>query len=426
MSSSCPPNAALALQKVTAKNASGALSVLDSQGMPLSDCAIARKGKVNVTIAWTPRRVHFLDESVELVMHGKRSIQIQCNGTAVPSFGSNSPDENSQPNLVSSATGLCVDTMSMRSGSGSSGTACTSPSARMQRVQSRMRRSLSHIHEAFDDRKRSRSRAGSISREPSAEPYNRRASIGAASECSIGSRRSHSSSSRMPIQARLRTPQIQTTNAAGRRASLSSQSMRSLGSSADRRDVRSRPQSARSVSTVGQNRGSSVSGRAPSVSGRAPSVRGASTIRGPPTLAAGNSTERKTSSQSRRGLMGSSDNSSSHLSAESLKRLSASLSPSKSMPQGLNAARSRGYGQSTPVGFRAPSSGAPSMPVRNSRASSLRSTIHQLPSATPRHKEQTESFAIYHTECATLTTYYLSCIQLKISVLCGGVAAACV
>lgn len=389
------------LQKVSVNNSSGALSVLDSHGLPFSNCAIAKKGRVSVTIAWTPRRVHFLEESLELVLHSKRSIQIQCNGTAVPNFCSSSPDENSQPNLVSSAAGLCVDTMSMRSGSESSGTACTSPSARMQRVQSRMRRSLSHIHEAFDDQKRSCSRTRSISREPSAEPFNRRASIGVTSECSIGSRWSLSSSTKRPSQPRLSTPQIQTSDALGRRASLSSQSMQSIGGSAERREVRSRPQSARSVSAV-QNRG-------PSATGRAPSVRSTSKIHGAPTRTMSNSTERKPASQSRRAPMGSSGNSSNHLSAESLKKLSASLSPSKNMPPRMSATpsrASRGLGKS--IGYHAQSSGAPSLPVRNSRASSLRSTIHQLPSSTPRHKEQTQSFAIYHTECALSTLVHSS------------------
>lgn len=380
------------MQKVTVNNASGALAVLDSQGLPLNDCTIAKKGRLCITIAWTPRRVHFLDESVELVLHGKRSINIQCNGTAVPNFGGSSPDENSQPNLVSSVTGLGVDTISVRSGSGSSGTGCTSPSARMQRVQSRMRRSLSHIHEAFDDRPCSRSRAGSIGREPSAEPYNRRASIGGVSSCSVGSRRSLSSASRLPVQPRLRTPQIQTTDAAGRRASLSSQSMRSVGAHGDRREARSRPQYARSVSTARQSRGSSAFGRSTS-------DRSASNIRGPPTRAASKSRERK--AQSRLPPLNSSDHSASHLSAESLKKLSASLSPRKSIPQALYSTRSRAYVQSP--GYRAPSSGAPTLPVRGSRASSLRSTIHQMPSATPRHKEQTESFGIYHTECVLST-----------------------
>ena len=405
-------------------NVSGALAVLDSHGLPLSDCTVAKKGRLCVTIAWTPRRVHFLDESVELVMHGKRSIHIHCNGTAVPSFGSNSPDENSPPNTVSPVAGLGVDTISMRSGSRSSGASCTSPSARMQRVQSRMRRSLSHIHEAFDDRPHSRSRAGSIGREPSAEPYNRRASIGrepsaepynrrasigGASECSTGSRRSLSSASRQTVQPRLRTPQIQTTDAAGRRASLSSKSMRSIGTLGERREPRSRPQSARSVSAARQSRGSSAFGRSTS-------DRSATNIRGPPARSASKSRERMAPVLGRQASVRSSDNSASHLSAESLKKLSASLSPRKSMPQALNCARSRGYGQST--GYRAPSSGAPTLPVRGSRASSLRSTIHQMPSATPRHKEQTEAFAIYHTECVLSVLSPQDCVPCHQPVWC--------
>lgn len=404
------------------KNHSGALAVLDSNELPFSECTIAKSGKVSLAIAWTPRRVHFLEERLEIVLHGKRSIQVQCNGTSMPNFGSSSPGENSQPNLFSNSTGLCVDTISMRSGSESSGTACTSPSARMQRVQSRMRRSLSHIHEAFDDTQRSCSRTRSISREPSVERFNRRASIGGASECSARSRRSLSNTLSSSMQGRLRTPQIQPPDISrrnsicSRRNSLSSQSTHSVGLSSDQRTARNRPQSARSVSSAARTRGSSASGRAPSTSGRAPSTSGRAPFtsgrvasvrgtdsrglptRGPPSCNVSSSVERK-APQSRHPPLRKPEKSCSHLSADSLKRLSASLSPSKSMPQvGGHAARPRALRQ--PTGVRTPSTGAPSMPVRHSHASSLRSTLHQAPSATPRHMEQTESFAIYHTEYA--------------------------
>lgn len=449
------------------------INVLDELGISCSSGFVGARCATCLTLSWAPRKAGFLEDSVVIsTPAAPSSITIHCLGTAMPGRASPSVNTPSPPPAMlpllpqscnsdetepsTTSRGHSWSDQSTSDG-GSSGS-----NPRLKRVQHRMRKSLAHISEQFEESCTARSssvtsRSGhrSISRDQSrrrrsltpesAMPTLRKSHTrihgpGPQPVPSSRSRRSTTTTCPPPApsyysrkssgtaafalpssaSSQLRHEPLNRRNSIGggdisRSAPLTSSSkQRSLG-------LNLQPVSSQSCGTP--RSGASTTPRAgqrrqiSSLACNSKADEGGRTSRSCSSRRLSlpkSRTPVPTQEQHLSPIMAASgiDPQQGHhpqdrLSQQNLNRLSLSLSPSRTKPSMPGPPSSPVHRPSFAPGHsRAAPSVAPSgAPVRDSWSSTLRSTRQKQPSLeqheVPRGKEPSEAFAIYHTEYAS-------------------------
>lgn len=184
--------------------------VLDELGLPCRSGFVGARCATCLTLSWTPRKAGFLEDSVIVSTPAAPSfITIHCLGTAMPSrasppvttpsppssapalFPQTSNSDDAPQSITSKGASLSDQSTSDGGSSGSN--------PRLKRVQHRMRKSLAHISEQFEEHNLSRS--ASITSRSSHRSKSREAS-----RC----RRSITPESAMPSLRQPRNAQSQT------------------------------------------------------------------------------------------------------------------------------------------------------------------------------------------------------------------------
>lgn len=142
--------------------------VLDELGMPCSSGFVGARCSTCLTLSWAPRKAGFLEDSVIIsTPAAPSSITVHCLGTAMPGRASPSLTTPSPPPAVcpllpqscnsDEATPSTTSRGNSWSDQSTSDGGSSGSNPRLKRVQHRMRKSLAHISEQFEESCTSRS-----------------------------------------------------------------------------------------------------------------------------------------------------------------------------------------------------------------------------------------------------------------------------
>jgi hypothetical protein len=355
-----------------------------------------------IIISWRPTTAAFLDQPVTIFTEAStHAIVVRCIGTALPScdslygFEEVVTKENQLPNNHAVTPSSTQSHDHRESYSSSDSSSSGSKPYRLKRVATRLRRSLTHISEQFEDPcpdalSRSSSRSGSrraslsLSGISDRESFSARPTLSAERCVHAAGRLSDAKNTRSASSSRaFSTTPKKRSHENSRRLSYPNAPEQSPASKSGRLDSLSRQDKLGNVSSAHLQ--SPASPR--SVFGR--------------TLRSGSTDRRRESSLHKPRIPRADER--DRVNARSLPLCSRSPSLSQS-PSRKSMASSQHHicGPSPSRCSQGSLRLAASLPVRESWTSSLRSSAHQPHTATPKRSESSDAFAIYHTECAAI------------------------